>query len=80
MSGVPAESIVSTLNIQNSRRFDVIGVTQNNVRVIDDYTHHPTEIKATLKTARMLNIIIFGVFNPPTRTVALLTNFAESFR
>lgn len=34
-----------------SRRFEIIGEV-NNVLVVDDYAHHPTEIKATLETAQ----------------------------
>ncbi len=34
-----------------SRRFDVKGI-KNDVMVIDDYAHHPTEIAMTVKTAR----------------------------
>ena len=33
------------------RRFEVIGVRQN-ITVIDDYAHHPTEIIATLQAAK----------------------------
>jgi len=33
------------------RRFDVLGTT-NNITVVDDYAHHPTEIRATLQAAR----------------------------
>ena len=33
------------------RRFTLVG-TYNNIRIIDDYAHHPTEIMATLKAAR----------------------------
>lgn len=34
-----------------SRRFDIRGCV-NNVTVVDDYAHHPTEIEALLKAAR----------------------------
>lgn len=33
------------------RRFDILG-TINNITVVDDYAHHPTEIRATLQAAR----------------------------
>ena len=35
------------------RRFDKLGEF-NGITVIDDYAHHPTEIKATLETAKSL--------------------------
>lgn len=64
------------------RRFEYIG-KKNGAILIDDYAHHPEEIKATLQGARELypekNIIT--VFHPHTftRTKALLQEFAQSF-
>src|SRR5699024_8967099 len=50
--------------------------------IIDDYAHHPAEIKATIDAARQKypNREIIAVFQPHTftRTVALLGEFAES--
>lgn len=50
--------------------------------VIDDYAHHPSEIKATLDAARQKYPTkeIIAIFQPHTftRTVALLDEFAES--
>ncbi|XJZ26515.1 UDP-N-acetylmuramate--L-alanine ligase [Bacillota bacterium Lsc_1132] len=50
--------------------------------LIDDYAHHPTEIKATLNAARQKypDRQIVAVFQPHTfsRTQAFLENFAES--
>lgn len=34
-----------------SRRFEIIGEV-NNILLVDDYAHHPSEIKATLETAK----------------------------
>lgn len=65
-----------------SRRFEYIGI-RNGAILIDDYGHHPEEIKATLGAAREIyptkNII--AVFHPHSysRTAALLTDFAQSF-
>jgi UDP-N-acetylmuramate--alanine ligase len=51
--------------------------------VIDDYAHHPTEIKATLAAARTRfgPRPIWAVFQPHTfsRTLALLDDFAAAF-
>jgi len=51
--------------------------------IIDDYAHHPTEIRVTLKTARELfpEMEIIAVFQPHTysRTRALMKEFAQSF-
>ena len=65
-----------------SRRFEMIG-QRNGAVLIDDYAHHPEEIKVTLKGAREIypdrNII--AVFHPHSysRTEALLQDFAQSF-
>ena len=65
-----------------NRRFEVTGVTKNGVMVIDDYAHHPTEIKATLKAAKNIkHNKLWLVFQPHTytRTKALFDEFVESF-
>ncbi len=82
--GVPAQSIINTLvNFTGTqRRFDVIGSTKNNVRIVDDYAHHPTEIKATLAAAnKMTHNKLWCLFQPHTytRTMALFDEFAEAF-
>lgn len=65
-----------------SRRFEIIG-ERNGAILIDDYGHHPEEIRVTLKATRELypdkNII--AVFHPHSysRTEALLQDFAQSF-
>jgi UDP-N-acetylmuramate--alanine ligase len=65
-----------------ARRFEVIGEV-GGIAVIDDYAHHPTEIRATLAAARQRfpGIEIWAVFQPHTysRTRALLEDFAASF-
>lgn len=64
------------------RRFQVIGEA-GGVTVIDDYAHHPTEIKATLAAARQRypGRRIWAVWQPHTfsRTRLLLKEFANSF-
>ena len=65
------------------RRFERLGATASDVLVIDDYAHHPTEIKATLAAARRAygNRRLVAVFQPhlPSRTRDFKTEFAESF-
>ena len=64
------------------RRFERKG-TLGNVTVIDDYAHHPTEIKATLTTAiHTPHNELWVVFQPHTytRTKALLNEFAEALK
>lgn len=64
------------------RRFDVLGTAQG-VTVIDDYAHHPTEIRATLAAARARypQQRIWAVWQPHTysRTSTLQAAFAASF-
>ena len=63
------------------RRFQLRGEV-DGVRVVDDYGHHPTEIRATLEAARQVTEgKIHVVFQPHrfTRTQALLEEFAGSF-
>jgi UDP-N-acetylmuramate--alanine ligase len=63
------------------RRFDIKG-TRNNITVVDDYAHHPTEIKATLQAAKQFpHQKIWCVFQPHTytRTRTLFNEFSEAF-
>jgi len=64
------------------RRFEVKG-ERGGITVVDDYAHHPSEIKATLAGARRRynSRRIWVVFQPHTysRTKALLADFASAF-
>ncbi|MDR1208954.1 MAG: UDP-N-acetylmuramate--L-alanine ligase [Clostridiales bacterium] len=63
------------------RRFQCVG-QMNGADVIDDYAHHPTEIKATLSAAREASGgKVWAVFQPHTksRTLTLLDEFAACF-
>lgn len=64
------------------RRFECIGKTSSNILVVDDYAHHPTEIKAILKAARRLKRRVVAVFQPHrySRTKILLIKFTHAFR
>ncbi|OON91743.1 MAG: UDP-N-acetylmuramate--L-alanine ligase [Epulopiscium sp. Nele67-Bin001] len=62
------------------RRFEYKGCI-HNVTIIDDYAHHPTEIKATLETAKKYpHKNLYVVFQPHTytRTKAFLNEFAQA--
>jgi len=65
----------------SERRFDIS--ERNGITFVDDYAHHPTEIKTTLKAVsrRFPDKIIWCVFQPhmASRTKALLNDFAQSF-
>lgn len=63
------------------RRFDIKG-EKDGVLYVDDYAHHPTEVKAVLKAARnSWNRRIVAAFQPHTytRTMHLHEQFAASF-
>ena len=62
------------------RRFQIKSC--DGVTVIDDYAHHPTEIRATLSAAKAGNFQrIFAIFQPHryTRTFHLFDDFARAF-
>jgi UDP-N-acetylmuramate--alanine ligase len=63
------------------RRFQVKG-TIRNITVVDDYGHHPTEIRATLAAARSTGARrVIVLFQPHryTRTFHLMDDFARAF-
>ena len=82
--GVDAEKIALGLSHFRGvdRRFQLRG-TARGVTVVDDYGHHPTEIRATLAAARECGYKkIHGVFQPHrfSRTLDLLDQFVGAFR
>lgn len=77
------KSIIKGLEkfVGTHRRFEIKGV-KNGVTVVDDYAHHPTEIKAALKAAKNYpHKKIVAVFQPHTysRTKTLFKEFLEAF-
>ncbi|MCK4741141.1 MAG: UDP-N-acetylmuramate--L-alanine ligase [Anaerolineales bacterium] len=64
------------------RRFEILGEAKG-VMVVDDYAHHPTEIRATLQAARerFPKQEVWAVFQPHTysRIRTLLDEFAQAF-
>jgi UDP-N-acetylmuramate--alanine ligase len=80
---VPAELIREGLRSFTGvgRRFDVKGVI-NDVTLIDDYGHHPAEIRATLDAARVCKFSrVLVLFQPHrfTRTKHLWDDFCRAF-
>ena len=64
-----------------SRRFDIKGVV-NDITVVDDYGHHPNEIRATLEAARTCKFNrLLVLFQPHryTRTQHLWDEFCRAF-
>jgi UDP-N-acetylmuramate--alanine ligase len=63
------------------RRFQLRG-QESGITVVDDYGHHPTEVRATLAAARACDYQrIHVIFQPHryTRTQALMDDFAKAF-
>lgn len=82
--GIDIKTIAENITLYKGvhRRLEVLGFIEN-IKVIDDYAHHPTEIKATLKALRnSTNGRIFCIFQPHTftRTKILLNSFSEAFK
>jgi UDP-N-acetylmuramate--alanine ligase len=82
--GVDAEKIALGLSHFRGvdRRFQLRG-TASGITVVDDYGHHPTEIRATLAAARECGYKkIHVVFQPHrfSRTLDLLDQFTGAFR
>jgi UDP-N-acetylmuramate--alanine ligase len=80
---VPAELIREGLaNFTGvGRRFDLKGVI-NGITLIDDYGHHPAEIRATLEAARLCRFNrLLVLFQPHrfTRTLHLWDEFCRAF-
>lgn len=82
LEGFPAEGMAEHMKTYMGvkRRFSSREV--QSLTLIDDYAHHPSEIKATIDAAKQKypEREIVAVFQPHTfsRTVALLKEFAES--
>ena len=63
------------------RRFERIGTTPTGALVVDDYAHHPTEVRATLEAARTLEPRrLVAAFQPHlySRTQMLAREFGEA--
>lgn len=82
--GLPLQESADALSQFNGtgRRFDIRG-ERNGVTIIDDYAHHPTEIRATLAGAKMRypDRRIWAVWQPHTysRTQMLFFEFSRAF-
>jgi UDP-N-acetylmuramate--alanine ligase len=79
--GLPFERIAAGLREFRGveRRFEVRG-EPNGILVIDDYSHHPTEIAAALAAARGLERRLIVAFQPHrfTRTASLMDAFGPA--
>ena len=62
------------------RRFQLVADTKG-IKIIDDYAHHPSEIKSTLSAVKNIKRRKVAIFQPHryTRLKALWNDFLESF-
>ncbi len=80
--GIPAAEMIAGLALFTGarRRFEIKGIV-NGITVVDDYGHHPTEVRATLETARTYagSGRVLTIFQPHrfSRTRAFTREFAE---
>nr|WP_285854336.1 UDP-N-acetylmuramate--L-alanine ligase [Paenibacillus elgii] len=81
-AGLPFERIAEAITEFRGakRRFQVLGEV-DDILVIDDYAHHPTEIEATIQAAKATGKRIVAVFQPQryTRTFFLFEQFSRAF-
>ena len=82
---IPFDKIQSGLDQYTGvrRRFDIKYTTDNNIIIVDDYAHHPSEVSATLGAAKSgWDHRIIAIFQPHlfTRTRDFYKDFALAFQ
>ncbi|GIO70109.1 UDP-N-acetylmuramate--L-alanine ligase [Paenibacillus cookii] len=81
-AGISFEQIAGAISKFHGakRRFQVLG-EKDDILIIDDYAHHPTEIEATISAAKATGKRIIAVFQPQrySRTFFLLDAFSRAF-
>jgi UDP-N-acetylmuramate--alanine ligase len=81
--GIPFEKIAASLRkFEHARRRFEIKYESDRFLLVDDYAHHPTEIRATLRTARATgHKRVLAMFQPHrySRTKALRSEFGRAF-
>jgi UDP-N-acetylmuramate--alanine ligase len=81
--GIPFQKIAASLRkFEHARRRFEIKYASDRFLLVDDYAHHPTEIRATLKTARSTGRKrVLTMFQPHrySRTKALRQQFGRAF-
>lgn len=81
--GIPFDKIASSLRrFEHARRRFEIKYSSDRFLLVDDYAHHPTEIRATLRTAKSTGRKrVLTMFQPHrySRTKALRKEFGAAF-
>ncbi len=68
-----------------ARRFELVGITEQNIALYDDYAHHASEVEAAIATARSLaderggRLIVLFQPHLPTRLRDLWEQFQGAF-
>ncbi len=77
--GANAETIAAALNGFGGvkRRFSTVGEVGQNIRIFDDYAHHPVEIEAVLESARAVTSGRVIAIMQPHRYTRLRDLFSE---
>lgn len=83
--GAPVDKILETLSsfTGTSRRFEFICKLPAGTIIVDDYAHHPDEIRATLKAAKNIPVEkVWCIFQPHTYTRLrdLMGPFTDAFQ
>ncbi len=80
--GIPfATAVAALMEFRGAlRRFQVL-FDEDDLMVVDDYAHHPTEISAMIRAAKATGKRIVAVFQPQryTRTFHLFDDFTRAF-
>ena len=79
---IPEKGIIHALQEYKGtkRRFDVVGKI-NDIIVVDDYAHHPTAVRVTLRAALTYNCPVKLIYEPHqyARTALLLNDYSGVF-
>jgi len=64
--GVPPTVVASALSRFPgvARRFEVVGITSNGIRVVDDYAHNAEKLRAAITTAQTGSSRVVALFQP----------------
>ncbi len=81
--GIPVDGAIEGIRRFQGvrRRFELVG-THDGIKIVDDYAHHPTEVRAVVDLAsKIAGGRVMVVFQPHrySRTGRLAADFAESF-
>ena len=81
--GMEMENVLKALPLFKGvrRRLEVV-IDDDDLLVVDDYAHHPTEVQASIQSLKMLGRPLTVIFQPHrfSRTVLMADAFTDCFR